>query len=137
MIVARNSVLGVWGIGHQFISVIYSDDLVENWQIGEVICRDGDLINGIGITNPSETVAVQKSDKTIMFKLRTESSSKRRLIATNEDGVSDFKIEGFHESLLEPVCMGSLVRYNNSDTTEGISYFLLTSIPWRKQNGDT
>ena len=108
-------------LGHRpsVLSVIYSDDFGENWEMGEVICRDGDLLYGIRITNPSETVAVQVNDSSVMFNIRTESSPNRRLIARSEDGVSDFRMEGFHESLVEPVCMGSLLRCSNADEVGG------------------
>ena len=50
-----------------------------------------------------------------MFNIRTESSPNRRLIVTSDDGVIDFKINRFDDSLLESVCMGSLLRYKNHD----------------------
>ena len=104
-------------LGHRpsILTVIYSDDFGSNWLMGDILCSDGDYFDGIRITNPSETVAVQKNDRTVMFNIRTESSPNRRLIVTSDNGVFKFQINRFDDYLLESVCMGSLLRYKNHD----------------------
>lgn len=104
-------------LGHRpsVLTVIYSDDFGGKWVMGDILCSDGDYFDGIRITNPSETVAVEKNDRTVMFNIRTESSPNRRLIVTSDNGVLNFKINRFDDSLLESVCMGSLLRYKNHD----------------------
>ena len=125
-------IIPVWlsvGTGNEFgkdhlghrpsdITSIYSDDGGLNWKPGEIICRNKDSVNEKIITNPNETTAVELSDGRILFNIRSESDSKRRFIAISPNGYSDWDLIGFDENLLEPVCMGSIIKnqyiYNNN-----------------------
>ena len=99
--------------GHRpsIVSLIYSDDRGSTWQRGEIVCRDGDAIDGTMIKNPNETVGVEHSDGRVMFNIRSESRINRRLVAVSPDGVSGWQVLGFNDALLEPVCMASMLRY--------------------------
>lgn len=119
--------------GHRpsIVSLIYSDDRGLTWQRGEIVCRHGDVVDGVTVVNPSETVAVELSDGRVMVNIRSESQPHRRLVAVSRDGVSRWEVRGFDDALLEPVCMASILRLNwpqpgrpgrilfaNPDTTE-------------------
>ncbi|MEI6518740.1 MAG: sialidase family protein [bacterium] len=105
------------GSGHRghrpsAVASIYSDDNGITWNRSEMVCRHGDIIGTETIINPSETIAVELTDGSVMFNLRTESKIHRRLIANSKDGVSNWKVTGFDDALLEPVCMASMIRYS-------------------------
>ena len=95
-----------FGKGHRghrpsVVSLIYSDDHGQSWHRGEIICKHGDRIDSTTLINPSETVAVELTDGSVMFNIRSESKVNRRLVATNRNGVSGWHLRGFDETLLE------------------------------------
>jgi sialidase-1 len=45
-----------------------------------------------------------------MLNARSESLAHRRLVTVSEDGATDWSRPEFQDELLEPICMGSLVR---------------------------
>lgn len=92
------------------VSTIYSDDHGKTWKRGEIIVRHDDVIDGETILNPSETVAVQLFNNKVLVNIRTESQPHRRLIATSENGATNWNHKHFDDQLLEPVCMGSILR---------------------------
>jgi sialidase-1 len=94
------------------VSLIYSDDHGLTWTAGPVICRRGDRIDGSELNDPSETVAVERSDGSVMFNMRNDTDLHRRLVAVSPDGVHDWRVIGFDQALLEPICMGSILRYD-------------------------
>lgn len=99
--------LGLTGNGHgpSVTSVIYSDDHGRTWQGGELIGLESpDLIS------PNETVAVQLTDGRTMLNMRSLSRANRRAITTSSDGVTGWSIPVFHDQLVEPICMASLIR---------------------------
>ena len=98
--------------GHRpsIVALIYSDDHAKTWRRGGIVCRQGDVFNGVTIVNPSETIGVELADGRVMFNLRNESKIHRRLVAVSPDGVSNWKNRGFDETLLEPICMASMLR---------------------------
>jgi sialidase-1 len=100
--------------GHRpsVMTSIYSDDHGQTWQRGAIVCRHGDVLDGITVVNPSETSAVELSDGRVMFNIRHETTNHRRLVAISPDGAVNWKIVGFDQALLEPVCMASLLRYD-------------------------
>ncbi len=100
--------------GHRpsIVTSIHSDDGGTTWQRGDIVCRDGDTIDDAAIKNPSETVAAELTDGSVMFNMRSESASQRRLVAISPDGVTNWQVRGFDEALLEPICMASLIRCN-------------------------
>jgi sialidase-1 len=107
--------------GHRpsVVTLVHSDDGGETWEDGEIVCRHGDTVDDVTVVNPSETVAVELTDGRVMFNIRSESMNNRRLTATSPDGVGEWTCEGFDEELIEPVCMGSLIRYDWPDEGPG------------------
>ena len=97
---------GTGGHAHRpsIVSVIYSDDHGRTWKRGDVVVRDGEL------KNPSETVAVQVLDGRVMLNIRSESPQHRRAVSFSKDGATNWTRPLFDLQLVEPVCMGSIVR---------------------------
>ncbi|MDZ4287253.1 MAG: sialidase family protein, partial [Prosthecobacter sp.] len=60
--------------------------------------------------NPNETTAVELADGSVMLNIRSESKAHRRLITTSKDGATNWSTPKFDQALLEPICMGSVVR---------------------------
>lgn len=101
---------GTGGNAHRpsVTATIYSDDDGATWQAGDIAIPDTDTF-----INPNETVAVQLADGTVMLNARSESKAHRRLIVTSPDGATGWSEPRFQEELLEPICMGGLVRYEH------------------------
>ena len=100
--------------GHRpsIVVSIYSDDRGATWQRGGIVCRHGESVAGVPVINPSETSAVELSDGRVLFNMRSESESQRRLIAVSPDGDANWSGHRWDAALLDPVCMGSLLRYD-------------------------
>ncbi|MGI6416132.1 MAG: sialidase family protein [Thermoguttaceae bacterium] len=100
--------------GHRpsIVSLIYSDDRGKTWKRGSVVCRHGDVVDGVPVVNPSETIAVELADGRVMFNIRSESKRNRRLVSISPDGAADWSEPRFDDALLKPVCMASLSRLN-------------------------
>ncbi len=100
---------GTGGNAHRpsVCSVIYSDDHGKTWLAGEIA-----IPNTEEWVNPSETEAVQLVDGRVMLNSRSESKAHRRLVTYSEDGATNWSIPVFHEQLLEPICMASIVRFS-------------------------
>jgi len=88
-------------------STIYSDDAGRTWKAGEIAvpCTEEWI-------NPNETAAVELSDGRVMLNVRSESKAHRRLVTTSGDGAGGWSEPRFDGSLLEPICMAGLVRYD-------------------------
>lgn len=102
--------LGTEGNGHgpSVTSVIYSDDHGRTWRAGEIIGLDTpDLIN------PNETVIVQLTDGRVMLNIRSASKANRRAIVVSKDGATRWSKPVFHDELIDPICMASIVRYSD------------------------
>lgn len=99
--------LGTGGHAHRpsVVSTIYSDDEGKTWHAGEIAAHDSPEL-----VNPSETVIAQLSDGRVMLNIRSESKAHRRAVVFSQDGSSDWSQPAFQEELLEPICMGSLIR---------------------------
>ncbi len=99
-------------------ATIYSDDQGKTWKAGDIAvpCTD-DWIN------PNETVAIELNDGRVMLNVRSESKAHRRLIVTSPNGATGWSTPRFDEALLEPICMGGIVRYNH----EGKSLILFSN----------
>ena len=97
---------GTGGHAHRpsIVSVIYSDDDGKTWERGDVVVRHPEL------KNPSETLALQLTDGRVMLNIRNESPEHRRAVSYSEDGATGWTTPVFHDELVEPVCMGSLIR---------------------------
>jgi sialidase-1 len=92
------------------VSVIYSDDHGATWERGDIVVRTDERF-----LNPSETVVAQLSDGRVMLNIRNESDPRRRLVATSADGATGWTDPAYDEALLEPQCMGSLLRLYRSN----------------------
>ena len=99
-------------------ATVYSDDQGKTWKAGDIAvpCTD-DWIN------PNETVAIELNDGRVMLNVRSESKAHRRLIVTSPNGATGWSTPRFDEALLEPICMGGIVRYNH----EGKSLILFSN----------
>ena len=115
--------------GHRpsVVTLIYSDDGGATWQRGDILCRYGDVVAGETVINPSETAAVELSDGRVLFNMRTESKIHRRLTAISPDGATGWGGHRWDQTLLDPVCMASLIRCDWS--TEGQPGHILFSNP--------
>jgi len=98
--------------GHRpsIVKLIYSYDHGKTWRRAGIVCRHGDVVNGVTVLNPSETIAVELADVRVLFNMRSESKQNRRLVSVSQDGVSDWSGPRFDNALLEPVCMASMIR---------------------------
>ena len=103
-------------------STVFSDDGGKTWTRGEVALPDTPEF-----INPNETVVVELSDGRVMLNARTESKAHRRAVTISPDGAIGWTSPKFQPELLEPICMGSLVRapgkpggllFANPDTLE-------------------
>ena len=103
---------GTGGHAHRpsIVSVIYSDDDGKTWEPGDVVVRHPDL------KNPSETLAIELSDGRVMLNIRNESPEHRRAVSYSADGATGWSAPEFHPELIEPICMGSLVRLSTEAT---------------------
>ena len=91
---------------------VYSEDGGQTWQRGDIVCRHGDTVAGQTVVNPSETAAVELSDGSVLFNMRSESAVQRRLVAVSPDGATGWSGHRWDEALLDPVCMASLLRHD-------------------------
>jgi len=97
--------------------IIYSDDQGKNWQLG------GSVYGGC-----NECQVVELADGTLMLNVRMQrNSEKKRGIATSKDGGITWSELHFDDTLIEPVCQASLLRY--SLATDGDKNRLLFSNP--------
>jgi sialidase-1 len=103
---------GTGGNAHRpsVTATIYSDDAGQTWRAGEVAvpCTDEWI-------NPNETVAVELADGRVMLNVRNESKAHRRLVTTSSEGATGWSAPRFDDALLEPICMGGIVRYSLGD----------------------
>ncbi len=88
-------------------STIFSDDHGATWQRGDIAIPDTQEW-----VFPNETCIVETTPGTVMLNARTESKTHRRLINLSRDGGKTWVKPRFDQGLLEPVCMGSIVRYS-------------------------
>ena len=111
---------GTGGNAHRpsVTATIYSDDQGKTWKAGDIAvpCTDEWI-------NPNETVAIELNDGRVMLNVRSESKAHRRLIVTSPDGATGWSTPRFDEALLEPICMGGIVRYDH----DGQSLILFTN----------
>lgn len=99
-------------------ATVFSDDQGQTWKAGEIAvpCTEEWI-------NPNETVAVELSDGRVMLNVRNESKAHRRLVTTSPDGATRWSKPRFDDALLEPICMGGIVRYRH----EGESLILFSN----------
>ncbi|MGC3972403.1 MAG: sialidase family protein [Pirellulales bacterium] len=94
-------------------SVIYSDDHGKSWHAGEIAvpCTDE-------FVNPNETVVVELADGSVMLNVRNESPAARRIVVTSPNGATQWSTPKFDDALLEPICMGAIVRLSTTATSD-------------------
>jgi len=88
-------------------ATIYSDDQGKTWHHGEIA-----VPNTEEWINPNETIAIELADGSVMLNVRSESKAHRRLVTISKDGATNWSTPKFDDALLEPICMGSMVRYS-------------------------
>lgn len=98
---------GTGGHAHRpsVTSVIYSDDHGKTWERGEIA-----VPNTPEWIFPNETTAVELEDGRVMLNVRTEAKANRRLVTISPDGATRWSTPRFDDQLLEPICMGSILR---------------------------
>lgn len=96
------SVLGEQNLGSH---VIYSDDKGETWKIG-------------GQVSPhcNECQAVELEDGSLMLNMRSYRGQYCRSVAVSKDGGMTFGEASPDQTLVEPVCQASFLRYTESKT---------------------
>lgn len=101
--------LGTGGHAHRpsVTSTIYSDDHGKTWQRGEIAIPDKPPYR-----YPNETVAVQLTNGNVLLNARSESDTHRRIQTNSKDGATGWSRPAFNDQLLEPICMGSIIRYS-------------------------
>lgn len=104
------------------VSTLYSDDMGQTWHIGEIITG----MNNSDLVDPNESTIVELSDGRVMINMRNQTGTGLRAISISPNGSSDWSTPYFDEALRDPICFGSLVRYDentilfvNPDTTSG------------------
>lgn len=100
---------GTGGHAHRpsVTATIFSDDHGKTWQRSEIAVPNTDAW-----IFPNETVLVQMTSGTVMLNVRSESKNHRRLVNLSRDGATAWAKPRFDEALLEPICMGSIVRFS-------------------------
>jgi len=89
----------------RYSHAIYSDDHGATWQIGGVIGP-----------NCNECQAMELADGTIMMNMRSYHGKNRRAISSSKDGGVTWSSPTLDDSLIEPVCQASLIRYSATGT---------------------
>lgn len=84
--------------------VIYSDDHGATWRIGGVVELEG--------TN--ESTAVETVDGAVYLNCRDQAKRGRRCAAWSRDGGATFPELYWDETLIEPACQASLVRFTDA-----------------------
>jgi sialidase-1 len=104
---------GTGGHAHRpsVTSTVYSDDGGRTWQRGEIA-----VPNTEEWINPNETVIVELADGRVLLNVRSESNAHRRLVTISPDGSTGWSKPRFDDALVEPICMGSIVRYSTAST---------------------
>jgi sialidase-1 len=87
------------------VATIYSDDDGKTWHAGEIV-----LDSSKETPNPSESVAVELADGRVMLNMRNESKLHKRLVSVSNDGIGGWSAPVFDETLVDTVCMASMVR---------------------------
>lgn len=115
---------GTGGNAHRpsVTATIYSDDRGKTWRAGEIAvpCTDEWI-------NPSEAVAIELANGSVMLNVRSESKAHRRITTVSRDGATGWSTPGFDEALLEPICMAGIVRMSGGPEGTGKSRILFSN----------
>ncbi len=114
---------GAGKLGHRpsEVACIYSDDHGQSWHCGDTVIRTDNEFR-----HPSETVAVQLNDGRVLFNIRSEGKENRRLISISDDGAFGWSKPRFDPALLEPVCMGSILKVQ-AQSAQGLHTMLFAN----------
>lgn len=99
--------------GHRpsVVSTIFSDDGGRAWRGGDIIATEVDPL-----VNPSESIAVELADGSVMLNMRSESLQHRRGVAYSPDGATQWTRPEFVNDLAEPVCMAGIERLSSVES---------------------
>jgi len=103
--------LGTGGHAHRpsVTATIYSDDHGKTWNRGDIAVPDTpDWVF------PNETVVAELADGRVLLNVRSESKRNRRLLTYSRDGATGWSTPKFHEQLLEPICMASMISIRSA-----------------------
>ena len=87
------------------VGIWLSDDHGENWQIG-----------GVAQPGTNESVIVQTVDGALYFNCRNFAGEKRRAYAWSYDDGESFPKYGWDDTLPEPICQASMIRFTEADS---------------------
>lgn len=93
-------------------ATIYSDDHGKSWRAGEIAVPDEGEFG-----DPNETMITELSDGRVMLITRSVSRPNRKLITTGPDGATRWSKPEFHNQLLEPICMASIIAHPSESGT--------------------
>ena len=91
------------------ISVLFSKDNGETWQLGDIMKADGE-----DIISPSETGLALTSDGSVYLNARV--NRKHRAVAYSKNSYCDFTPLKADKTLTDPICFGSVSAYNYGGT---------------------
>ncbi len=106
------------------VATIYSDDHGETWQAGDIAIRYlypyqyEDRAQPQAFVNPSETVAVELADGSVMLNSRSESPEHLRVVTYSADGATQWASPKFDTALYDPVCLASLIQGKSSNNKD-------------------
>ena len=86
------------------ISVLYSKNCGENWQLGDIMRGDRE-----GVVEPSETVLALTSDGSVYLNARV--ACHHRVVAYSKNGYCNFTELAPDKTLTDPICFGSCATY--------------------------
>ncbi|KGE13938.1 sialidase family protein [Sphingobacterium deserti] len=86
---------------------IYSDDHGETWKLGGVATHP--------VYKPNECTVAELSNGDLLLNMRAPNSDKRRLLSTSKDGGLSWSNPEVHQTLIDPVCQGSMLTFTDTD----------------------
>lgn len=96
---------GSGGFHPSVVGLIYSDGRGLGWLAGDIA-----LPGAADGPNPTCGEALELADGRVVLNARSESRSNRRLVTIGTNGATGWNSPYFDPALLEPGCMGSLIR---------------------------
>lgn len=113
------------------VYTVYSDDGAQTWRIGQ-LAPAASSSSGM----PNEVQMVELSDGRLLLNCRMERGELCRAVSLSSDGGENWLPVVDDPRLVDPHCMGSLVRYSWTHKGEpGILLFSNPADPWRRVNG--